>query len=366
MSSILRRSKKSMAVMLTLTLFLVGIFSTRITEAATTFFYNSGVYYKVTSTTDKTVSIYASEGANSSLVIPETISNNGITYTVTAFMDNSFAKDKTLRDITIPATISVIDNAGFSNCNLNTATLLSNDIEAVDFSWPTVIRCNLYSQTEETASMSGCDIEYIGVVFETPEIVSATAQSGSEINLTWNGDVGPGYYEVYRSTSLNGTYTLVGTTYPCTYTDTYLMSNTTYYYKVCKTEQPEQTLFRSEFSNIMSATTTSTYPNPIETQLPGNVANLQATAIGNGDVSLSWDYYERADAYFIYCSDEPMETPDDGWITNVVTGANTTTYIDGGMEAGEVYYYMVVAAELQQNHTYLFSGASNCAMAVVR
>lgn len=362
----MRTCKRAAGILFAMAFLLAGLLNTQTAEAATVF-YQSGLYYKVTSTADQTASVYRSEGANETLVIPQTISRDGVTYTVTAFEDNAFQYDTRVKEITIPETISVVSNAGFSNCrNLEKAMLYSKDITYMDFPYYTEIFCYYYSQTELTAEMYGYDVDYLGVVFDDPHSLTATPVSGSEIRLEWEGDVGPGYYEIYRSTSENGTYELVGTSYPCVFTDSWLTKDTTYYYKVCKTEQPGSTLFRSEFTNVASATTTSVYPDPDVTELEGSVQNVQATAIGDGTIKLTWDSFDGATAYFIFSSDEPMSSKDDGYVLSVVSATDDLVYYDEGNLAGDEYYYIVVAAQMQQNHTYVFSDDSQCVSAVVQ
>ena len=62
-------------------------------------------------------------------------------------------------------------------------------------------------------------------------VVKITTSSGKP-KLTWNAVAGASKYEVYRSTSKNGTYTKMFTTTNRSYTNTNARPGTTYYYKV--------------------------------------------------------------------------------------------------------------------------------------
>jgi hypothetical protein len=69
---------------------------------------------------------------------------------------------------------------------------------------------------------------------EAPAGVYAAASSSSSITLSWNTVSGANRYYIERSTSAQGTYTLIAYTSSdiSSYSDTGLSSGTTYYYKV--------------------------------------------------------------------------------------------------------------------------------------
>ena len=65
----------------------------------------------------------------------------------------------------------------------------------------------------------------------SPKVTTSLTSSGKP-KLTWNTVDGAVSYKVYRSTSENGTYTLMKTTTSTTYTNTSAVKGTTYYYRV--------------------------------------------------------------------------------------------------------------------------------------
>ncbi|MDR3011730.1 MAG: hypothetical protein LBU70_00750 [Chitinispirillales bacterium] len=71
--------------------------------------------------------------------------------------------------------------------------------------------------------------------FETlppPENVFAQATSSSRIAISWDPVTNANSYQIHRSTSENGVYSLIGTSHSTSYVDTGLTPVTTYYYKV--------------------------------------------------------------------------------------------------------------------------------------
>lgn len=68
---------------------------------------------------------------------------------------------------------------------------------------------------------------------EPPTNLTATRQTNNSILIDWTASISRVTgYRVFRATSLNGMYELVQTTSNTEFTDTNLVSNTTYFYKV--------------------------------------------------------------------------------------------------------------------------------------
>jgi len=70
------------------------------------------------------------------------------------------------------------------------------------------------------------------LVTPVPTNLAAVAASSTEINLTWDEVASADQYKVYRSTSVDGTYTLIATQGVVDYSDTGLDPATEYFYKV--------------------------------------------------------------------------------------------------------------------------------------
>ena len=164
------------------------------------------------------------------------------------------------------------------------------------------------------------------------------------IAITWNDKNIPDLisYNIYRSNTENGTYTLIGTTGngSTAYYDVTVTAGTTYWYKVTCTT-PRGT---SGWSQAMSGVL---MPTP---------KNLTATNLGGNQIRLNWTeptaFPPNHGGYNIYRS----TSPNGPWtqVRNWVSGNNFTDSISFG--DGDVMYYYV--AEMGWDHE---GGPSNIA-----
>ena len=82
---------------------------------------SNGLEYTILSSTDLTVSVSGYSGAGTEVIIPETVSNSSNTYTVTTIAGGSsstgtFSGNTAITSITIPSSITTIQNYAFYNC----------------------------------------------------------------------------------------------------------------------------------------------------------------------------------------------------------------------------------------------------------
>ena len=80
-----------------------------------------GVYYNVTSEENKTVAVtynYSNEYTGS-VVIPESVTYNGTTYSVTSIGSSAFYYCSGLTSITIPNSVTSIGSSAFYYCSLD-------------------------------------------------------------------------------------------------------------------------------------------------------------------------------------------------------------------------------------------------------
>jgi len=153
---------------------------------------------------------------------------------------------------------------------------------------------NASGQIEITVSKVGASANYyIGAleiqsypflaVALPPVNVTATGVSVDRIRINWTnaGSAGTGY-ELWRSTSYNGTYTKVAdlALTDVTYTNTGLASGTAYYYKIRTAKGGDEF---TEFSNIASASTVSYIVN---VNLNDAAANAQSGGWNNTNTLL--------------------------------------------------------------------------------
>jgi len=155
-----------------------------------------------------------------------------------------------------------------------------------------------------------------------PPNLTATPVSSSSINLSWSSVPVATEYYVYRSTSAYGTYSYVTSTSYTSYTDTYLYSGTTYYYKV---------------SAYNSAGTSEQSPHTSATTLLNTPSNVTATAASSSSITVSWSSVTGATGYYVFCSTSAY-----GTYTYVGT-TSYTSYTNTGLSSGTTYYYKVSA-----------------------
>ncbi len=169
------------------------------------------------------------------------------------------------------------------------------------------------------------------VLASVPTELVATTMSSSEIDLSWAASSGATSYNLYRSTSLTGTYEQVNTN-PITtrnYSDNGLVSSTSYYYYVTAVNSTGE----SAQSEIAEATTATALV------IPDIPTELIATTISASQIDLSWTASSGATSYNVYSSTSTL-----GTYTKVNTDPITaTTYSNTGLLSSTSYYYYVTA-----------------------
>lgn len=159
-----------------------------------------------------------------------------------------------------------------------------------------------------------------------PSGLSATADSIHQINLSWTASPGAIRYNVKRATSSGGPYTTVAAGVNTTsFSDTYLIASTTYYYIVSAVNGSGES---ADSAQIQATTLTGPPSTPI-----GVTAML-----GTNRVVLNWSVTGGATGYDLKRSTSPG-----GPYTTVGTGLTGTTYTDTSISHDTAYYYVVVA-----------------------
>ena len=142
--------------------------------------------------------------------------------------------------------------------------------------------------------------------------------------IKWTAVAGASKYEVYRSGTKNGTYTLLGTTANLNYTDNKANAGYTYYYKVKAVSKVKSTA-NSYYSTVVAATCHCARP----------VVKIATTSAGNP--TLTWNAITGASQYEIY-----RATSQSGTYTKMFT-TTKTSYTNTSAKAGTTYYYKVKA-----------------------
>ena len=141
--------------------------------------------------------------------------------------------------------------------------------------------------------------------------------------IKWTAVSGASQYEVYRSGSKDGTYTLLGTTTATNYTDNKANAGYTYYYKV-KAVSKVSSGANSYYSVVIGATCHCARPS------------VKITT-SNGSPRLTWNAVAGANKYEVY-----RATSKNGSYTKMFTTSNLS-YTNTSAKAGTTYYYKVKA-----------------------
>ena len=171
-------------------------------------------------------------------------------------------------------------------------------------------------------------------------ITAAAGVNFDTVSLTWDPADGAGSYDVYRSDSELGPYTLLGNTYRTYYVDTALSANTTHYYKI----QPYKKVEGVKFFGAMSGPVSATTPGAPYPQKPGWIL---AGPITDSAVRVAWGAVEGATRY------EVRRTNPDA-STTVIENIFKTLYVDTGLDANTLYTYQVTP--LSTGKGYWFRG----------
>ena len=156
--------------------------------------------------------------------------------------------------------------------------------------------------------------------------IGNSATSGKPM-LTWDAVDGATSYKVYRATSQNGTYSLLGTVTATSYINTGAKDGVTYYYKVKAVNSAGE----SPYSNIVSGQSKAVTPKSA-----APVVKIGHSA-SSGKPMLTWNAVDGAASYKVY-----RATAKNG-AYSVINTTKALTYTNTGAALGTTYYYKVEA-----------------------
>ena len=155
---------------------------------------------------------------------------------------------------------------------------------------------------------------------DVPENVQTEVISTNSARITWNEVSGALSYQVYRTTSAEGTYSSVGTSVTTSYTNASLSAGQAYYYKITALSG----------GNRESAKSTAA----VAIMPP---ANVRVTVKTINSVSLAWNAFSGASGYNIYRSGS-----EDGIYSKVNTAAVTgAEFTNTSLSQDVTYWYKV-------------------------
>jgi len=173
-----------------------------------------------------------------------------------------------------------------------------------------------------------------------PTNLSATAQSSTQINLSWtdNSDNETGF-KIEQKSGSSGNWSEIAQVAANTtsYSDNNLTPNTQYCYQV----RAYNSAGSSNYSNESCATTSDVPPNP--------PTNLSVTPQSSTQINLSWTDNSNNESGFKI---ERKEGSGGAWSEIAQIGANTTTYNDNNLTPNTQYFYRVRAYNSIGNSDY--------------
>ncbi|WP_299251948.1 LamG-like jellyroll fold domain-containing protein [uncultured Lacinutrix sp.] len=94
-------------------------------------FQEGGVNYYVISAANSTVGVVSSADFEGALIVPPTVNNASVDYTVIAILDSAFENSTTLTSIEIPNTVTFISNGAFRFCTNLTSVIIPNSVTSI-------------------------------------------------------------------------------------------------------------------------------------------------------------------------------------------------------------------------------------------
>ena len=241
-------------------------------------------------------------------------------------ISDHFIENEELAYIQIPETVTSIDNYAFMDC-------------------PNVTIYGVRGSYAETyANEHG--IPFSAQKKELPAISKITNTcSGSHVY--WKKFAGAKSYNLYRSTSKDGTYTKIATTAATNYTDTNVKSGTTYYYKI-----------RANRSNGVSDASTAKGVVFVET--PDITLRVnRSTGIG-----LGWNKISGATGYAVY---RKSYSGSGAWKrVATITNASTLSWVDTSVKNNNGSQYRYTVRALAGSDRKTLSGCRNTERTMVR
>lgn len=162
-----------------------------------------------------------------------------------------------------------------------------------------VVASNSAGSSNMSAVVSGSTDESIFAP-TAPANLTVSNPTTSSLDISWDASAGATSYRLYRATSSGGIYTEIYEDVNTSYSDTGLPYDTTYYYKVIASNSSVS----SEFSNIVSGTTSPVY-------------TVSLSKTGQGNVTSDFNSYPKNSLATI------TATPSSGWQFSHWTGNAT-------------------------------------------
>ncbi len=218
------------------------------------------------------------------------------------------------------------------NVHIDTINSLSKEITSLQLGQSyqfKVVALNGELRSTDSSSVTGIPIP------AAPTELKILSKNYNGFELKWNPVINSSSYEIWRSTSLNGTYSLQTITSETQFIDTKALFNTTYFYKVRAIENS----IKGSFSNTISDKTILLTPTNLSVSI-----NLTTS-------SLSWNTVEGANGYEISYSKGTSTT------YTILRSVTTLSTNHTGLTLNTVFNYRIRAYRMAGT-TKVYSGYS--------
>lgn len=159
-------------------------------------------------------------------------------------------------------------------------------------------------------------------------ITGVTSQSNGKLLVKWKAVKNVYRYQVYRSTSKNGTYTRVAVVSGTSYEDGNIKTNQKYYYKIRTVNRVNKVNGYGNYSGVKYGLQVGR----------ASITSIQTTS--STSLKLTWKKVSNASGYKIYRSTSKKGSYK---LIKTITNGNTTSYKNSKLKTGQTYYYKVQA-----------------------
>ena len=219
----------------------------------------------------------------------------------------------------VPSNCEFADIYSFSSSDPTVATVSGDG---------TVIARAIGSTTITVTTISGVSRSVnISVMPVAPSNLKVSAKTTTSAELSWNSVMNATGYNVYRSTSKNGTYKKIGSSTTNSYTDKGLTKGKTYYYKVASYVNSNGKQILSSYSAVKSFSASAPAP-----------ATISAAKTKAGVAKITWGKSTGASGYEVF-----MAKSSSGSYSKIATisKASTLSYTKTGLTKGKTYFFKV-------------------------
>jgi len=201
-----------------------------------------------------------------------------------------------------------------------------------------------YYKVKAIAADTALNSEFSAIVGRTCDLAAPVITTGNDTatgktTVSWDPVEGAVKYQVYRSTTKNGSYTLMKTVSGTEYTNLNAVAGKLYYYKAKAIHS--NTSANSAFSNIASRTCDLAQP----------VVSLKNTSTSS--IEISWAKVANAVSYKIYHSESKSGT------YKLIKTTTDLSFNNTGLTVGKTYYYKVRAIHSNTNAHSVYSKISS-------